>query len=124
MKKHHGLLIGCAVLALAALFTLAGCDDKAEASGGDPDLVAKWYSTQTAANNQTAGYLVFEFTAGGSFVSDGEPATYSVSGNTITFTVEGESVGTVTYAIAGTKLTLSNGTGEMSAMTGDLYKKQ
>ena len=37
MKTKHGLLFGFAVIAIAAMFTLAGCDDPNNDSGGGDD---------------------------------------------------------------------------------------
>jgi cellulose 1,4-beta-cellobiosidase len=52
MKKRHGLFFGFAVLALAAIFTLAGCDNLA---GGDDGGNSGVNSGNNSGNNDNNG---------------------------------------------------------------------
>jgi hypothetical protein len=140
MKTKHGLFFDFAVLALTAMFALAGCGNPAgDNSGGgggvDSGLVAKWYSTQAAAN--AGGDPVFEIDAGGNFTygtagadavikvatSDGRiSATTTASGTTV-------DTGSAAYVVEETTLTLSDLSGSPNTFSplynagGKFYKK-
>jgi hypothetical protein len=109
-------------------FGLAGCktDDDGGGGGSDTALVAKWYITQAYADSQDNFYVAYEFTSDGklgiSTASVDAGLTYTASSGTITVKSAGYTVGTATYSIAGTELTLSN-VGSSTLMAGTYYKK-
>jgi hypothetical protein len=142
MKKKHGVFFGLVVLFMAAMFTLAGCDNGTTDNGSDGGgsggndggdggnggggaaLVAKWYATQDSADAEDSTYLIFEFTSDGKLLSSGQDAgnTYTATGTTsgtITVKYGGTAIGTSNYSISGTVLTLSGSV----PPAGTYYKK-
>ena len=88
-------------------------------------LVVKWYITQEYANAESAfpGALAYEFTADGRILVLGTALfTYTATNNAITVRTSGITMGTASYAIDGTELTLSN-TGTSGLAAGTYYKK-
>ena len=132
MKKKQGFFIGFAVLMIAAMFTMAGCDNgigegnndgtgggsnggTGGGSGGggiDNALVAKWHSTQAAADSGTS--TVFEITADGNMTGEAftTPVQVTTSAGRISAvtTVNGQTVdgGSANYVVEGTTLRFSN----------------
>jgi len=88
------------------------------------DLVAKWYYSQEEAEEDYLA-IAYEFTSDGKVLPAGSDMmgyTYTATGTTITMKWGSISVGSASYIIEGTKLTLSNtGTGGFTA--GAYYKK-
>jgi hypothetical protein len=83
--------------------------------GFDSALVAKWHSTQDAADSETSA--VFEFTSDGKMILAGNATEFNVttSGGHIkaTLTMSGQTVdaGEADYVVAGTTLAFSNFSG-------------
>jgi hypothetical protein len=135
MKRKHGVFFGLVVLFMAAMFTLAGCDngttggnDGGDGNGGNGGsgaaLVAKWYVDQDSADDEDSTYIIFEFTSDGKFLVSGVDGgnTYTATGTasgTITVKAGTYTIGTSNYSISGTELTTS---GSMPP-TGTYYKK-
>jgi len=94
--------------------SMAACEDGGGGSGNP--LVGKWYSTQKAADDGDTA--PFEFTSDGKLLTAGtdEGITYTVSGNTLTTKVSGQTIGTTTFSISGTVLTLSRACTPLAAM--------
>jgi hypothetical protein len=90
------------------------------------DLIAEWHNSQEDADSYYWQTPVYQFTADGDFYHNGNAFGYSyyVANNTITILpYYGDAIGTASYSINGTKLTLSNVTGNILEV-GDYYKKQ
>jgi hypothetical protein len=97
-----------AIAALALTMILTSCDNGTTTGGDDDDpasaLKGKWYTSEGE---------VYDFRSDGKLFTAGVDSsmTYTVSGNTITLFMMGNSMGTATFSIAGTgtaaKLTLS-----------------
>ena len=87
-------------------------------------LIAKWYITQEAADAEDGMWITYEFTADGRLLAAGTDAgiTYTATSSTITTRAMGMTLGTASYIIEGTKLTLSN-TGMSGLLPGEYYKK-
>ncbi|MDR0386889.1 MAG: hypothetical protein LBH57_02510 [Treponema sp.] len=114
------LLLG--LLAMTAVFGLAGCRNPAGGGNGGKDeddgsidsaLVATWHSTQDAANSGES--VVFEFTADGRLTGDAFTngvATVTTSNGRISaiLTLNGQSIdgGSADYTVSGTELRFSN----------------
>ena len=99
MKTKHGLLFGFAVIAIAAMFTLAGCDDGSKDDGGGGSITI---------GNLPNGNLGTTFTISDEQVyvatyNQGIPAYTEATGNN-TVTISGA---TGTASIANGKLTVS-----------------
>jgi len=113
--KNLFKFLGIISLVLVMGFSMTACkddeggDDNGGNTGGGP-LVAKWYLTQEGANNDNDFFFEFEFTSDGKFkpLSGGTSWTYTSTDTTITFLSSGKAVGTGTYSITGTKLTLTD----------------
>jgi hypothetical protein len=148
MKRLAVVFTVLAVMVLAALaaceggtFTdpghsesgLSGSSGGGGGSGGgsvDSDLVAEWYTTQSAANRGDDPY--FEIKSDGSFIGNtgfgNDLIKVSTSGGTITATSSGTSVGSADYTIDGNNLNFSDATGIFTALyngalyTGGYYK--
>jgi hypothetical protein len=85
---------------------VSGTTTSGGGGGGAGGLVTKWYVTQEKADLGIA--VAYEFTADGKVLILGtEFATYTVSGNTFTTTISGYTMGTVTWSVSGTVLTLN-----------------
>jgi hypothetical protein len=117
MNKKHGLLFGFALIVIAAMFTLAGCNpdgtDSTDGGGIDSSLVGKWYSTQGSAEDKTNA--VFEITAAGKLIAPGSTgidiSITAASGRTsISYLKNGQTVniGAADYNVSGTILQFSN----------------
>ena len=88
--------------------------------GGNSSLIAEWHNSQENADSYSWQTPVYRFTADGDFYHNGESYYYSATNNNITILPY---YGTADYSINGTKLTLSNVTGNI-LMAGDYYKKR
>ncbi|MCL2067565.1 MAG: hypothetical protein FWG99_08885 [Treponema sp.] len=103
--------------------------DEGPSGGTIPEaLVAKWFTSQDLADNETLVYMMFEFTSDGRFLAGPSgaeaPYNYSVSGDTITFTMSnGFTVGDILFQINGTSMILSGSTGGFQSIEGTYYKK-
>jgi len=87
-------------------------------------IVAKWYSSQANANAGTD--FVYEFTADRKLnTGTGIMGMYSfsISENTISFTVMGQTMGTATFSIDGNVLTISNSAGSAPPVANGTYYK-
>jgi Ca2+-binding RTX toxin-like protein len=106
MKRKHGFLFAFVVLLIAAMFTMAGCDNDGDdgdgtgGGGGSNELIGTaWRYTDT----ETSLTVVMTFTDASNVTytySDGTSSdigTYTVSGNTITLSLFGQQQsGTIT----------------------------
>jgi len=119
------------IFALVAIigFSMIACDDgsnnndngsgNGDGGGNSNALVGKWYTTQAAANADTNGTNApYEFTSDGKLLAGGadQGITYTVSGNTLNTLTAGQTIGTTTFSISGTKLTLSSACTPLAAM--------
>jgi hypothetical protein len=128
MKTKHGLFLGFTVLALTAMFALAGCDPNGgndETGGLDSTLVAKWYTYPTQVDDPDAAPM-FEITASGRLISDANTngeINVTTSGGIIsaTVTLNGQTVesGTANYTVTGKRLLLSNPM--LNGVTGGIF---
>jgi hypothetical protein len=128
------LLSGMLAWLLTFGLLVAGCDndgDDDDGGGGggstlDTALVAKWYSSQAAADAGT-GTPVYEFKSDGTLVIGNSSLTgytYSAAGGKITLSYSGTTLGTgANYAISGTVLTISNAGTTSGLSAGTYYKK-
>jgi hypothetical protein len=118
MKSNKFIMMGVLAVLLTFGLVMAGCglignDDDDDDGGFDRDLVAKWHSTQAAADSGSG--VVFEITAegiftGASFTAGEIKATTSGGRISATATVNGTTVdyGAADYVVNGTRLTFSN----------------
>jgi hypothetical protein len=121
---------GSIALTAILIFSMAACDDGGgDGNGGDNTpsggaaLVAKWYSSQAAADAD-GDNPTYEFKSDGKLIVASMDAgyTYTATATSITVKNSGVDLGTATYAVSGTKLTLSN-VGNSGLYAGDYYKK-
>jgi hypothetical protein len=108
-------LIGITAIGAVIGFGFAGCDNGTTSNSGgglDKALVAKWHSTQAAADSGTS--VVFEITANGRMTGQAFTTEVKVttSGGRISATTEvnGQTVdgGSADYVVEGTTLKFSN----------------
>jgi len=86
-------------------------------------IVAKWYASQEYAN--AGANFTYEFTADSKLnTGNGIMGMYSwsISGNTITFTVMGYTMGTATFSISGNVLTVTSASNDSPVPNGTYYK--
>jgi len=87
-------------------------------------IVAKWYASQEYANTAGSPYT-YEFTAD-SKLNTGNGIlgmySFSISGNTITFSVMGMTMATATFSISGNVLTVTNAGNDSPVPNGTYYK--
>jgi hypothetical protein len=110
MKRKHGFFLGFAVLLIATMFTVAGCDmnggDDDDGgsvldSNGNPDPLklsgTAWHRTENGytATLTFAGISAFKMTYSDGYTNTG---TYSVSGKTITFKSGANTIMTATIS--------------------------
>jgi hypothetical protein len=120
MKKKHGTFFGFAVLLIAAMFTVAGCDTgNGPGGGGVPQTITY---TGTAGDGSTYTLKITENTSRAAYMPQGgdsyeltitpgnkkSSGTITVSGSTFTLTPTGKTSFTVT--ISGTGITAISGT--------------
>jgi uncharacterized repeat protein (TIGR02543 family) len=94
-----------------------------------PSILGRWYTSQSAANAGT-GTPTYEFLANGNFNISGIAAgtftdNYSASGasgNTVVIKSGGSTLGTATFSLSGTSMTITNA-GTSGLSTGTYYKK-
>jgi hypothetical protein len=94
-----------------------------------PSILGKWYTSQSAANSGT-GTPTYEFLVNGELYLSGFYAgsfteNYSssgMSGNTVTIESSGATLGTATFNLSGTSMTITN-EGSSGLMNGTYYKK-
>jgi hypothetical protein len=124
-KNNVSFLVMLSVL-LICMAGFFGCKNDDDDDGIPGDLVAKWYTSQNMANTQASTGLMYEFRSDGKFLVFGtEWGSISVSGDTITTVATGgTSGGTAKYAIAGTKLTISQAESSSGLHNGSYYKKE
>jgi hypothetical protein len=111
VKKNRLFMTGTLAVLLAFGLFLAGCktdsdDDSGPGGGAVPDeLVGKWYSESAYME-----VLVFEITSANKIMLSGSPYDASVSGKTLTISMNGNTIGTFDYSISGSEMTITNGT--------------
>ena len=112
MNKSHGFLFGFAVIAIAAMSTLAGCDNGSTDTAPNVEDAVKTYTgiangktyVLKITNSTTYELTVGEKTSSGTAVQSGSAFTLIPAGATVTFTVtvNGSGItgmdGTITYS--------------------------
>jgi len=115
-QKRWQFIKGITIFALAVIFgfSIAACQDGGndgnDGGGSDTNsIVGKWYTTQEAANAGT-NVAAYEFKSDGKLLVGGtdQGFTYTVSGDTLTTKASGQTMGTTTFSISGTVLTLTD----------------
>jgi hypothetical protein len=105
MKRKHGFFFGFAVLLIAAMFSVAGCDNgNGDNGNGDNGNSGSNELIGTSWQYREGSYYMTMIFTDASHVtctySDGEPSdtgTYTVSGNRLTLSLYGEQrSGTIT----------------------------
>jgi hypothetical protein len=119
MKKKHLFAAALACL-LAFSLLIVSCGE-----GGDSDLVAAWYLTQTLADAGDTAGLVYEFRSNGKLLMAGVDGgvTWTTSGGVITTSGPGGTGGTANYTVSGTVLTISNAEPSSLLISATLYRK-
>ncbi|MDR0539761.1 MAG: hypothetical protein LBG74_04565 [Spirochaetaceae bacterium] len=110
-RRDARFAAGLSLLALVFSLGLIGCggdDDDDPGSGSLSALVGRWGQ---------GGTELLKINADGSGTLSGVPGTWSVNGTTLTFSYSGQT-SSATYAISSGKLTLSNPSGVLSAVSG------
>jgi hypothetical protein len=107
-KKNF--FFGMLVIMLTLGLILVGCDNgNNNGNGGvvDPALIAKWYESQSDADNNVG--MEFEFKADGNFEMSGGDTAYPYTATATQFTIvsKGRQI-TANYKISGTRLSISN----------------
>jgi hypothetical protein len=115
MKQNKFLVLGILAVVLTFGIIAAGCDNGTSSGGGpslDKALVAKWHSTQDAADKGTD--VAFEITADGSIIGDAFTEEFKVTTSAgrisaiITMGGENYDAGSADYVVVGTTLKFSN----------------
>jgi hypothetical protein len=101
MKKTK-FLFGMFSAGITFTVAFSACDNVTR--GGGASIIAKWYSSQEAADSGNDEYIVYEFTSDRRVLFRGEDSgiTYTLSGNKITANDE-----TLSYSVDETVLTLN-----------------
>jgi hypothetical protein len=122
MKKTHKVFIGFAVLMIAAMFTLAGCDNGTNSDPGGGPLEGTWVDSSDSDFYRyvfTGNDWIFQMQAGGtgSWVSS-QKGTYTGAALAFTLTLTHDTADgttwtliTATYSatLAGNSLTVTDG---------------
>jgi hypothetical protein len=110
MKKRNMLFVGTLAVLLAFGLVLVGCDNGSTSDGGGggeggvpSELVGKWYSRAYDT------VLVFEITSANKLIMSGQNYDASVSGKTLTVSLNGATGGKCEYSISGSEMTITNG---------------
>jgi len=101
--------LGLLVIVLVFGMMVVGCGDGGDGGSGSNPLIGKWYYTQETADAGTYEEA-YEFTSDGKLLISGtdQGFTYTVSGKTLTVNTSGVAVGTTTFSITGTELTIDS----------------
>lgn len=108
MLKNKWFMAGILALALVFGFGLMGCDNGADGGGSSipSELVGSWGVKSGSVSQQ---FLKINADGSGTWgpAAGGQDCSWSVSGDTLTLTLSGQS-GSAKWSVSGGKLTLSS----------------